>query len=73
MRQTDASDVCESTPLITSPVAPYSPSQVQKTDSTSQDDSNNTNSFADLGRAADRVQSSGFDRRTRLMSPTRLL
>eukprot|EP00959_Pyramimonas_sp_CCMP1952_P239416 5003539-Pyramimonas_sp.AAC.1 len=52
---------------------PYSPSNVQKTDSTSQDDSNHTNSFADLVRAADRVPSSRFDRRTRLMSSNRFL
>ncbi len=32
-----------------------------------QDDSNNTNSFADLARVADRVQTSACNRRTRLM------
>eukprot|EP00959_Pyramimonas_sp_CCMP1952_P315505 6603371-Pyramimonas_sp.AAC.1 len=59
MRQADASDClridsCDYQPCS----SPYSPSSVQETDSTSQDDSNNTNSFADLDRAADRVQSS---------------
>eukprot|EP00959_Pyramimonas_sp_CCMP1952_P210087 4395715-Pyramimonas_sp.AAC.1 len=37
-------------------------------DSTSQDDSTSTNSFANLARAAHRVRSSGFGRQTRLMS-----
>eukprot|EP00959_Pyramimonas_sp_CCMP1952_P104835 2191253-Pyramimonas_sp.AAC.1 len=60
MRQTDASDACELTPLITSPAAPLQP-----------DGSNNRNSFADLVRAADRVQRSVFDRPTRLMSSNR--
>eukprot|EP00959_Pyramimonas_sp_CCMP1952_P036615 766117-Pyramimonas_sp.AAC.1 len=32
-----------------------------------QDDSNNTNRFADLARLAERVQTSGVKRRTRLM------
>eukprot|EP00959_Pyramimonas_sp_CCMP1952_P000059 1058-Pyramimonas_sp.AAC.1 len=56
MRQTDASDVCESTPVIIS----------QKTESFCEDDSHNTNRFAGLARLTDRVQISGFDRRTRL-------
>eukprot|EP00959_Pyramimonas_sp_CCMP1952_P163452 3417328-Pyramimonas_sp.AAC.1 len=40
---------------------------------TFQDNSKNRNSFADLARAAHRVLSSGFGRRTRLMSPNRFL
>eukprot|EP00959_Pyramimonas_sp_CCMP1952_P428939 8983849-Pyramimonas_sp.AAC.1 len=55
-------------PVTTSTLAPHNPSEVQKTDSTSQDNSKNTNSFAILERAADRVQSSGFERQTRLMT-----
>eukprot|EP00959_Pyramimonas_sp_CCMP1952_P355394 7443895-Pyramimonas_sp.AAC.1 len=39
---------------------------MQKTKSTSQDDSNNTNSFADLVQAEGRVPSSGFDRQSAL-------
>eukprot|EP00959_Pyramimonas_sp_CCMP1952_P467327 9491399-Pyramimonas_sp.AAC.1 len=58
MQQADASDVSESFSVITSPVAPLQPELVQKTDSTSQDDSNDTNSFADPARAADPVQTS---------------
>eukprot|EP00959_Pyramimonas_sp_CCMP1952_P138078 2890086-Pyramimonas_sp.AAC.1 len=54
MQQTDAPDVFESIPVITSP---YSPRLVHKTNSTSEDESNNTNSFANLALAADRVQS----------------
>eukprot|EP00959_Pyramimonas_sp_CCMP1952_P030548 640465-Pyramimonas_sp.AAC.1 len=42
MRQADASDVCESISVITSPAAHLQPELSQKTDSTSQDDSNNT-------------------------------
>eukprot|EP00959_Pyramimonas_sp_CCMP1952_P193441 4045387-Pyramimonas_sp.AAC.1 len=41
---------------------PYSASSVQRTDSISQDGSNNTNSFAILDRAADSIQSPGFNR-----------
>eukprot|EP00959_Pyramimonas_sp_CCMP1952_P119176 2491532-Pyramimonas_sp.AAC.1 len=32
-----------------------------------QDDWNNTNRFADLAQLADRIQTSGFNRRTRLI------
>eukprot|EP00959_Pyramimonas_sp_CCMP1952_P448602 9393255-Pyramimonas_sp.AAC.1 len=45
---------------------PYSPSSVQKTDSSSQDNSNKT--IVKPSSAADRVPSSGFERRTRLIS-----
>eukprot|EP00959_Pyramimonas_sp_CCMP1952_P140911 2949421-Pyramimonas_sp.AAC.1 len=48
-----------------SPLAALQLELIQKTESVCQDDSNNTN-FADLA-IADRVQTSGFDRRTRLM------
>eukprot|EP00959_Pyramimonas_sp_CCMP1952_P000755 14747-Pyramimonas_sp.AAC.1 len=46
---------------------------MQKTESTSQDDSNNTNGFAIRDRAADRVQSSGFNRQLSLMILNRFL
>eukprot|EP00959_Pyramimonas_sp_CCMP1952_P138052 2889741-Pyramimonas_sp.AAC.1 len=42
MRQTDASDVCESTPVITCLAAHLQSELSAETDSTSQDDSNNT-------------------------------
>eukprot|EP00959_Pyramimonas_sp_CCMP1952_P433819 9084512-Pyramimonas_sp.AAC.1 len=48
-----------------SSVALLQPELRTKTDSTSQDDSNDRNSFADLARVADRVPS-GCNRRTRL-------
>eukprot|EP00959_Pyramimonas_sp_CCMP1952_P426137 8925633-Pyramimonas_sp.AAC.1 len=51
----------------------YSPSEVQRTDSISQDDSNNTTSFAILDRAADQVQSSGFNRQRPLMILSQIL
>eukprot|EP00959_Pyramimonas_sp_CCMP1952_P247421 5172177-Pyramimonas_sp.AAC.1 len=38
-----------------------------------RDDSGDTNSFADLARVADRVQTSACDRQTRLMSLHRFL
>eukprot|EP00959_Pyramimonas_sp_CCMP1952_P144413 3023175-Pyramimonas_sp.AAC.1 len=44
-----------------------------KTDSTSQDDSNDTNSFADLARVADRFQTSGCNGRTRMIILHRFL
>eukprot|EP00959_Pyramimonas_sp_CCMP1952_P303543 6352154-Pyramimonas_sp.AAC.1 len=72
MRQTDAPDVSQSIPVIISPAA-YSLSSMQKTDSTSQDDSNNTNSFANLAPVADRVETSACNRQTRLMSANRCL
>eukprot|EP00959_Pyramimonas_sp_CCMP1952_P408468 8560784-Pyramimonas_sp.AAC.1 len=51
-----------------SSVALLQPEFRAKTDSTSQDDSNDTNSFAELARVADQVQTSGCNRRTRLIS-----
>eukprot|EP00959_Pyramimonas_sp_CCMP1952_P365366 7652107-Pyramimonas_sp.AAC.1 len=42
MRQADASDVCEPTPVITSPAATLQPELRALIDSTSHDDSNNT-------------------------------
>eukprot|EP00959_Pyramimonas_sp_CCMP1952_P261982 5478446-Pyramimonas_sp.AAC.1 len=41
-------------------------------DRTSQDDSNSTNGFASLDRAADRFQSSGFNRQLPLMILNRI-
>eukprot|EP00959_Pyramimonas_sp_CCMP1952_P122520 2561499-Pyramimonas_sp.AAC.1 len=52
--------------MTTSTVAPLSASRVKKTESTSQDDSTNTNNFAILDRAGDRVQSSRINRRTQM-------
>eukprot|EP00959_Pyramimonas_sp_CCMP1952_P213959 4476979-Pyramimonas_sp.AAC.1 len=50
---------------------PYSPRSLQKTDSISQDDSNNTIvSRTQIGQQT--VPSSGFDRRTRMISLNRL-
>eukprot|EP00959_Pyramimonas_sp_CCMP1952_P165786 3465142-Pyramimonas_sp.AAC.1 len=71
MQQADAPDVSGSIPLIISLQRPYSPSYVQKIDSTSEDDSNNTNSFANLARAAGRVEGSECDKWTRMMSRNR--
>eukprot|EP00959_Pyramimonas_sp_CCMP1952_P305998 6403700-Pyramimonas_sp.AAC.1 len=50
-----------------SSVAVLQPELRAKTDSTSQDDSNDKNSFADIARVADRAQTSGCNRRTRLI------
>eukprot|EP00959_Pyramimonas_sp_CCMP1952_P296380 6200254-Pyramimonas_sp.AAC.1 len=69
----DATDISEPIPVITNPAAPLQLELSAETDSTSQDYSTNTNSFANLARATHRVSSSGFGRRTRLMSPNRFL
>jgi hypothetical protein len=53
--------------VLTSTVAALQPSSVENTDNAYQVDSKNTNRFAGLARLADRVQTSGFNRRTRLM------
>eukprot|EP00959_Pyramimonas_sp_CCMP1952_P007159 149786-Pyramimonas_sp.AAC.1 len=57
----------------TSSVALLQPKLRANIDSTSQDHSNNTHSFANLARVSDRVQTSQCNRRTRLMSPNRFL
>eukprot|EP00959_Pyramimonas_sp_CCMP1952_P235453 4920209-Pyramimonas_sp.AAC.1 len=71
MQQAEAPDVSESIPVINSPADPLQPELIAENDCTSEDHWKNTNSFADLARAADRVESSECDRRTRLMSPNR--
>eukprot|EP00959_Pyramimonas_sp_CCMP1952_P043358 906997-Pyramimonas_sp.AAC.1 len=71
MQQTSAPDDSESVSVSTLKRF-YSPSLLLKTDSTCQDDSKNTNSFADLARVADGVQTSRCIRRTRLMILNRL-
>eukprot|EP00959_Pyramimonas_sp_CCMP1952_P201545 4214461-Pyramimonas_sp.AAC.1 len=53
--------------LQMSSLALLKPEVRAKTDSISQNNSNDTNSFADLARVADRVKSSGCNRRTRLI------
>eukprot|EP00959_Pyramimonas_sp_CCMP1952_P428140 8966854-Pyramimonas_sp.AAC.1 len=67
MQQTNAHDVSESVSVHISSVALPQPELRAKIDSTSEDHSNNTNSFASLARVADRVQTSGCNRRTRLI------
>eukprot|EP00959_Pyramimonas_sp_CCMP1952_P148466 3106351-Pyramimonas_sp.AAC.1 len=47
--------------------------ELKKTDSARQTDWTNTNRFAELARAADRVQSSRWDRRMRLIIFNRFL
>eukprot|EP00959_Pyramimonas_sp_CCMP1952_P296031 6192427-Pyramimonas_sp.AAC.1 len=59
--------------MSTSTVAPSQRKFGEETESTSQDDSTNTNNFVILDRAEDRVQNSGFDRRTRMISLNRLI
>eukprot|EP00959_Pyramimonas_sp_CCMP1952_P450461 9432123-Pyramimonas_sp.AAC.1 len=59
MQQTNAHDYFESVIARISSAAPLQPELRAKTDSTSPDDSNDTNSFADLARAADLLQTSG--------------
>eukprot|EP00959_Pyramimonas_sp_CCMP1952_P063745 1331674-Pyramimonas_sp.AAC.1 len=70
MQQADAPDVSESIPVITSPAAPLT-DRVKCRKPAAPLKITRTNSFAGLARAADRVQSSERDRRTRLMSPNR--
>eukprot|EP00959_Pyramimonas_sp_CCMP1952_P302734 6334336-Pyramimonas_sp.AAC.1 len=53
MWHADAPDISESIPVSKSPVAPLQPESGQKTDSISQDDSNNTNSLAKQARATE--------------------
>eukprot|EP00959_Pyramimonas_sp_CCMP1952_P380818 7978921-Pyramimonas_sp.AAC.1 len=71
MQQADAPDAFESMPVITSPATPLQPELSGETENTSEDDLNNRNTFADLARAKEQVQSSQCDRRTRLMPPNR--
>eukprot|EP00959_Pyramimonas_sp_CCMP1952_P361776 7576703-Pyramimonas_sp.AAC.1 len=73
MLQTNGPDNSESVSLRMSSVALLQPEIRAKTDSTSQDDSNDTNSCADLARVADRVQTSGRNRRTCLIILHRFL
>eukprot|EP00959_Pyramimonas_sp_CCMP1952_P451767 9458758-Pyramimonas_sp.AAC.1 len=73
MQETNPHDDIESVSVRISSVALIQPELHAIIDSTSQDDSNNTDSFANLARVADRVQTSECDGRTRLMSPNRFL
>eukprot|EP00959_Pyramimonas_sp_CCMP1952_P134488 2813918-Pyramimonas_sp.AAC.1 len=73
MRQVDATNVSESIPVITSPAVPLQLELNAENGQHLSRCSANTNSFADLARAAHRVLSSGLGRRTRLMSPNRFL
>eukprot|EP00959_Pyramimonas_sp_CCMP1952_P336166 7039229-Pyramimonas_sp.AAC.1 len=59
MQQPNAPHASGSCSVRTSSVALLQPELRAKIDSTSQDHSNNTNSFVDLARAAGRVQ--GFE------------
>eukprot|EP00959_Pyramimonas_sp_CCMP1952_P248534 5195100-Pyramimonas_sp.AAC.1 len=68
MRQADASDVCESTAVITSPAAPQQPELSAENRQHLSVLLEPYNSFADMIRAADRVPSSEFERGTRMMS-----
>eukprot|EP00959_Pyramimonas_sp_CCMP1952_P127895 2674789-Pyramimonas_sp.AAC.1 len=67
MQQTNANDTSDSVSVRISSVALLQPELRAKTDRTSQDDSNDTNSFATLAGVADRIQTSGCNRRTRLI------
>eukprot|EP00959_Pyramimonas_sp_CCMP1952_P010504 220206-Pyramimonas_sp.AAC.1 len=67
MQQTNGPDDSESVSVRISSSALLQLELRAKTDSTSQDDPNDTNSFADLARVSDRVQTSGCNRRTRLI------
>eukprot|EP00959_Pyramimonas_sp_CCMP1952_P108950 2278115-Pyramimonas_sp.AAC.1 len=68
MQQTKGPDDSVSVSVRMSSLALLQPELRAKTDSTSQDDSSGTNSFADLARVVDRVQTSGCNRRTRLIT-----
>eukprot|EP00959_Pyramimonas_sp_CCMP1952_P293938 6147488-Pyramimonas_sp.AAC.2 len=56
MQQTNAHDDVKSVSVRISSVALLQPELRANIDSTSRDDSNNTNSFANRARVADRVQ-----------------
>eukprot|EP00959_Pyramimonas_sp_CCMP1952_P380549 7972689-Pyramimonas_sp.AAC.1 len=73
MQQTNAPGDTESVHVRTSSVAPLNLELNTETDITGQNDSKNTNSLTDLARVADRDQSSGCNRRTRLMILSRVL
>eukprot|EP00959_Pyramimonas_sp_CCMP1952_P423226 8865273-Pyramimonas_sp.AAC.1 len=73
MQQTSAHNDSEPVSVRIKSVAPLQPELRAKTDSTSQDDSNITDSFTNLARVADRVWTSKYDRRTRLMRRNRFL
>eukprot|EP00959_Pyramimonas_sp_CCMP1952_P472112 9499514-Pyramimonas_sp.AAC.1 len=73
MQQTNAHDDFESVPVRISSEALLQPELRAKIESPSQDDSNNTNSFANLARVADRIQTYGCNRRTRLIILHRFL
>eukprot|EP00959_Pyramimonas_sp_CCMP1952_P239718 5009399-Pyramimonas_sp.AAC.1 len=62
MQQTDGPDDSEKVSVRMSSVALLQPELRAKTDSTSQEDSNDTNSFADPARVTDRFQTSGCNR-----------
>eukprot|EP00959_Pyramimonas_sp_CCMP1952_P347790 7285254-Pyramimonas_sp.AAC.1 len=67
MQQTNGPDDSEPVSVRTSSLALLQPELRAITDTTSQDDSNDTNSFANLARVVDRVQTSGCNRQTRLI------
>eukprot|EP00959_Pyramimonas_sp_CCMP1952_P019459 411149-Pyramimonas_sp.AAC.1 len=73
MQQPNAAHAFGSFSVRTGSVALLQPELRAKVDSTSQDHPNNTNSFANLARVSDQVETSECNRRTRLMSPNRFL
>eukprot|EP00959_Pyramimonas_sp_CCMP1952_P110169 2305048-Pyramimonas_sp.AAC.1 len=73
MEQPNALRASGSFSVRTSSVALPQPELRVKIDSTSQDHSNNTSSFAIVARVSDRAQTSECNRRTRLISSNRSL
>eukprot|EP00959_Pyramimonas_sp_CCMP1952_P227700 4760901-Pyramimonas_sp.AAC.1 len=67
MQQTNVHDDFESVSVRISSVALLQPESRAKIDSISQDGSKNTNSFPNPARVAHRVQTSGCNRRARLI------
>eukprot|EP00959_Pyramimonas_sp_CCMP1952_P352587 7387111-Pyramimonas_sp.AAC.1 len=72
MRQANASDVSESIPVIMSPVAPLQSFKCRKPTAPLKM-TRAVRIVRDLARAADQVQSSGFNRKTRPMILDRFL
>eukprot|EP00959_Pyramimonas_sp_CCMP1952_P377047 7897642-Pyramimonas_sp.AAC.1 len=73
MQQPNAPHASGSFSVRTSSVGLLQPELRAKIDSTSQDHSDNTHSFADLAQVTDPVQTFRCNGRTGLMSPNRFL
>eukprot|EP00959_Pyramimonas_sp_CCMP1952_P175061 3658307-Pyramimonas_sp.AAC.1 len=72
-QQTNAPNASGSASVRTSSVALLQPELIQKMGNICQEDSENRNSFADLARVADPVQTSACNSRTDLMIPNQFL